>query len=149
MLVIDDDAAARALLRRHLAKAGYRVDEAADGKTGLARAHAFRPDVITLDAMMPGMDGWAVLAALKADPALAGIPVVMATILDDERLGFALGASEYLTKPIDRKRLLATVERFAARGPDARALLVEDDEPARAILRRTLERAGWTVSEVV
>ena len=147
VLVIDDDAAARALLRRHLAKAGYRVDEAADGKTGLARAHAFRPDVITLDAMMPGMDGWAVLAALKADPALAGIPVVMATILDDERLGFALGASEYLTKPIDRKRLLATVERFAARGPDARALLVEDDEPARAILRRTLERAGWTVSE--
>ena len=147
VLVIDDDPAARALLRRHLTKAGYRVDEAADGKTGLARAHAFRPDVITLDAMMPGMDGWAVLAALKADPDLASIPVVMATILDEERLGFALGASEYLTKPINRARLLATVGQFAARGPDARALLVEDDEPTRAVMRRTLERAGWTVSE--
>ncbi len=147
VLIIDDDAAARALLRRHLTKAGYRVDEAPDGKTGLARARAYRPDVITLDAMMPGMDGWAVLTALKADPALAGIPVVMATILDEERLGFALGASEYLTKPIDRARLLATVERFAARGPDARALVVEDDESTRTMLRRTLARAGWTVSE--
>jgi PAS domain S-box-containing protein len=147
VLIIDDDPTARALLRRHLARAGYRVDEASDGKSGLARARAFAPDVITLDAIMPGMDGWAVLAALKGDPALARIPVVMATILDDERLGFALGASEYLTKPVDRKRLIAAVERFAGRTSDARALVVEDDEPARTMLRRTLERAGWAVAE--
>jgi PAS domain S-box-containing protein len=147
VLVIDDDATARALLRRHLTRAGYRVDEAADGRTGLARARAFRPDVITLDVVMPGMDGWAVLTALKSEPALRDIPVVMATILDEERMGFALGASEYLTKPIDRARLVATLDRFAVRAPGKRVLVVEDDEPTRTMLRRTLTRAGWTVTE--
>jgi PAS domain S-box-containing protein len=147
VLVIDDDATARALISRHLIKAGYRVDEAADGKTGLARARAFRPDLITLDVVMPGMDGWAVLAALKSERALADIPVVMATILDEERMGFALGASDYLTKPIDRSRLLATLDRFAVRAPGARILVVEDDEATRTMVRRTLVRGGWTVSE--
>ena len=150
VLVIDDDANARSLLRRSLAKAGYRVEEAADGRSGLERARAVRPDVITLDVMMPGMDGWAVLAEIKADPMLAGTPVVMATILDEKQLGFSLGAADYLTKPIDRAALLATVERVAGgvpRAPGAQVLVVEDDEPARTMLRRTLERAGWTVSE--
>ena len=147
VLVIDDDATARALMRNHLTRAGYRVEEASDGRTGLARARAFPPDVITLDAIMPGMDGWAVLSALKADPALAGIPVVMATVLDEARLGIALGASEYLTKPIDRARLLATLERVGARGPGHRVLVVEDDEPTRSLMVRTLRRAHWTVDE--
>jgi hypothetical protein len=147
VLVIDDDEAARALLRRHLTKAGYRVEEASDGKTGIARARAFRPDVITLDVMMPGMDGWAVLAALKADAALADIPVVMATIVDETRMGFALGATEYLSKPIDRARLLAAVQRCAQPAAGSRALVVEDDEATRVMVRRTLERAGWTVDE--
>ena len=145
VLVIDDDATARALLRRHLVKAGYRVDEAADGKTGIARARAFRPDVITLDVMMPKMDGWAVLTALKSDAALADIPVVMATVVDETRMGLALGATDYVTKPIDRARLLATLKRCAPGAPGARVLVVEDDEATRAMVRRTLERAGWTV----
>jgi PAS domain S-box-containing protein len=147
VLVIDDDATARALLRRHLTRAGYSVDEAADGRTGLARARAFRPDAIILDVVMPGMDGWAVLAALKSERALAGIPVVMATILDEERMGFALGASDYLTKPIDRTRLVATLDRFAKRTQGSSVLLVEDDEPTRTMVRRTLSRAGWEVAE--
>jgi hypothetical protein len=147
VLVIDDDAAARALLRRLLVKAGYRVDEAADGKTGIARARAFRPDVITLDVMMPGMDGWAVLTALKSDAALADIPVVMASVVDETRMGLALGATEYITKPIDRARLLATLKRCAQGATGARVLVVEDDEATRAMVRRTLERAGWTVVE--
>ena len=147
VLVIDDDPHARALMRRHLTRAGYRVDEAPDGHSGLARARAFRPDVITLDAIMPGMDGWAVLSALKADPLLAAIPVVMATIMDDERMGFALGASDYLSKPIDRPRLLAALERFAPRGPGAQVLIVEDDEPTRALMVRTLRRGRWAVAE--
>ncbi len=147
VLVIDDDAAARTLLQRHLTKAGYRVEEAADGKTGIARARAFRPDVITLDVMMPGMDGWAVLTALKSDATLADIPVVMATIVDETRMGFALGATEYLSKPIDRARLLAAVQRCAQAAAGARALVVEDDEATRLMVRRTLERAGWTVDE--
>jgi PAS domain S-box-containing protein len=147
VLVIDDDDSARALLRRHLTRAGYRVDEAADGRTGIARARAFRPDMITLDVVMPGMDGWAVLDALKSEPGLADIPVVMATILDEERMGFALGASEYLTKPIERARLLATLDRFATRAAGTRVLVIEDDEPTRTMLRRTLARAGWKVAE--
>ena len=147
VLVIDDDPNARSLMRRHLTRAGYRVDEAADGHSGLARARAFRPDVITLDAIMPGMDGWAVLSALKADPELAAIPVVMATIMDDERMGFALGASDYLSKPIDRPRLLAALERFAPRGPGAQVLIVEDDVPTRTLMVRTLRRARWAVVE--
>jgi len=147
VLVIDDDPTARALMRNHLTRAGYRVEEASDGRTGLARARAFPPDAITLDAIMPGMDGWAVLSALKSDPALAAIPVVMATVLDEARLGIALGASEYLTKPIDRGRLLATLERIAAKGPGQRVLVVEDDEPTRALVVRTLKKAHWTVDE--
>ena len=147
VLVIDDDANARALLRRSLARAGYRVEEAADGRSGVARARVLHPDVITLDVMMPGMDGWAVLAELKADPALAATPVVMATILDEKQLGFSLGASDYLTKPIDRATLLATVDRVVTRSPGAHVLVVEDDEGTRATLKRTLERAGWQVSE--
>jgi len=145
--VIDDDAAARTLLQRHLTKAGYRVEGAADGKTGIARARAFRPDVITLDVMMPGMDGWAVLTALKSDPALADIPVVMATIVDETRMGFALGAAEYLSKPIDRAHLLAAVQRCVPDAEGARVLVVEDDEATRVMVRRTLERAGCTVTE--
>jgi hypothetical protein len=118
VLVIDDDETARALLRRHLVKAGYRVEEAEDGQTGLARARAIRPAVITLDVLMPGMDGWEVLKALKSDVQLAEIPVVMASVLDETRMGFALGASEFLTKPIDRERLVAALERCVPRTPD-------------------------------
>src|SRR5262245_19174176 len=96
---------------------------------------------------MPGMDGWAVLAGLKADPSLAGIPVILQTILEDKNLGFALGASEYLTKPIDRKRLAALVKRYvptAAAGP---VLVVEDDAATRSMLGKTLAKAGWQVTE--
>ena len=84
---------------------------AASGEEGLRLARELRPAAITLDVMMPGMDGWTVLAALKADPALADIPVIMLTIVDDRNLGYALGAADYLTKPIDRERLAAAAQR--------------------------------------
>jgi len=117
LLVIDDDPEARALMRRFLGKEGFRIEEAADGETGLRRARELRPDAITLDVLMPGMDGWAVLGALKGDPELAGIPVILATIVDEEHLGFALGAAEYLTKPIDRDRLIRVLEKY--KSPEA------------------------------
>ena len=145
VLVIDDDADARRLLRRHLENAGYRVEEAHDGISGIARARATHPDVITLDVLMPGMDGWTVLAELKADVELADIPVVMATIMEDDRLGFALGAAEFVTKPINRAQLLAALERYAVPARGGTVLVVEDDEPTRSLMRRTLERAGWRV----
>jgi CheY-like chemotaxis protein len=94
--------------------------------------------------MMPGLDGWAVLTALKAEPATAAIPVVMLTIMDDRSQGYALGATEYLTKPIDRERLLDTLGRHRT----ARVVLVvEDDAALRELVRRTLERESYAVLE--
>jgi len=147
VLVIDDDPAARAITRRVLAREGYGVVEAADGQTGLRLAKELRPDLITLDILMPGMDGWAVLAGLKADPDLAATPVILQTILEDRNMGFALGASEYLTKPIDRKRLAALVKRYVPSPAAGPVLVVEDDAPTRALLQRALTKAGWSVAE--
>ena len=109
VLVIDDDAAVRDLMARFLGKEGFRIVTAASGEDGLRLARELRPDVITLDVLMPGMDGWSVLAALKADAELADIPVVMLTMLDDRNLGYALGAADYLTKPIERERLVSVL----------------------------------------
>ena len=147
VLVIDDDPAARALTHRLLSREGYRVIEAADGPAGLRLAKEHRPDLITLDVLMPGMDGWAVLSALKADPDLAATPVILQTILEDRNLGFALGAAEYLTKPIDRKQLAALVKRYVPSASAGPVLVVEDDAPTRALLRRALTKAGWTVAD--
>jgi CheY-like chemotaxis protein len=100
--------------------------------------------VITLDVLMPGMDGWTVLTQVKSDPALADIPVVMLTMVDDRGLGYALGAADYLTKPVDRERLLALLERHAA---GRSVLVVDDDADLRTLVRRVLEREGYTVRE--
>ena len=160
MLVIDDDPAVRDLLQRLLAREGFRVLPAAGGEEGLRLARAARPDAITLDVLMPGMDGWAVLAALKADPALADVPVVMLTIADDKALGFSLGAVEHLTKPVDRARLLRVLRRYRPGGSGAGAggggdggprpgpvLVVEDDAATRRALRELLEGEGLAVVE--
>ena len=93
------------LLRRTLVKDGYRVEYAENGEKGLQLARQLRPDAITLDVMMPGMDGWQVMTHLKSDPELADIPVILLSIVNDRKTGFALGATEYLTKPFDRERL--------------------------------------------
>ncbi len=147
VLVIDDDPAARAITRRILVKEGYAVLEASNGETGLRLAAQYHPDLITLDILMPGMDGWAVLSALKANPDLARIPVILQTLLDDRNMGFALGASEYQTTPIDRKRLSALVKLSAPTSHGAPVLIVEDDLATRQLLSREVTRAGWRVSE--
>ncbi|MFN8634965.1 MAG: response regulator [Chloroflexota bacterium] len=151
VLVVDDDPDARELLRRHLEAGGVDVVTASRGEEGVRLARELRPSLITLDVLMPGMDGWAVLGALKGDPSTADIPVVMLTLLDDRDLGYALGAADYLTKPIDRAQLLATVRRHVRPAEEAdgvpRALVVEDDPATREMLRRMLEREGWTVQE--
>jgi CheY-like chemotaxis protein len=146
VLVIDDDPAARQLVARMLTKDGFRVLEAAGGEEGLALARSEHPDVITLDVLMPVLDGWGVLTALKGEPALASIPVVMLTITDEKNLGFSLGASEYLTKPIERAQLSNVLRRYR-RAPGGKVLIVEDDPATRALLRRSLEKEGWSVSE--
>jgi CheY-like chemotaxis protein len=145
--VIDDDAAARDIVRRTVTREGFHVLEAASGESGLSLAREYHPDVITLDVLMPVMDGWSVLAALKDDPDLADIPVVMVSVVDDANLGFTLGASEYLTKPIDRERLGAVLKRHGHVRRASPVLVVEDDAATRSMLRRVLEQDQWTVVE--
>jgi CheY-like chemotaxis protein len=111
VLVIDDDSTVRELARRYLESEGFAVAVAVDGPEGLQAARALHPAVITLDVLMPPMDGWTVLAALKADPSLASIPVVMLTIVDDRNRGYALGAADFVMKPIDRERLVASLRK--------------------------------------
>jgi signal transduction histidine kinase/CheY-like chemotaxis protein len=144
VLVIDDEPAVRDLMQRFLTREGFRVVTASGGEEGLRRARELRPDTITLDVMMPGMDGWAVLSALKADPDIADIPVVMLTIVDDKNLGYALGAADYLTKPIDRERLVTALRQHRRDRP---VLVVDDDAEIRQLLRRMLEPEGYTVVE--
>jgi len=147
VLVIDDDALVADLLRRTLVKDGYRVEYAENGEKGLQLARQLRPDAITLDVMMPGMDGWQVLTRLKSDPELADIPVILLSIVNDRKTGFALGATEYLTKPFDRERLAAVLGRIS-NGRGSRLALVVDDLPEnRELLRSALEGDGWTVEE--
>jgi len=147
VLVIDDDPAVHDLMRRSLEKDGFAVEVAADGQHGLELAKQLKPAVITLDVMMPRMDGWSVLTALKADPATADIPVIMLTIVDDKQMGFALGAADYFTKPIDFQRLHHVLEKYRKLAVKQTVLIVEDHTDTRDMLRRTLEKEGWTVAE--
>jgi signal transduction histidine kinase/CheY-like chemotaxis protein/HAMP domain-containing protein len=149
VLVIDDDATARELIADHLKAEGFSVATAAGGVEGLKLAKDLRPTAITLDVMMPDLDGWSVLAALRQDPELAEIPVIMITIVDEHRRGIALGAAGYLTKPIDRERLHRLVSRFRAPVPPTRVLLVEDDAVQRERMRGWLEGPQWTVREAM
>lgn len=145
VLVIDDDAAVREVLQRTLDKEGYDVRVAADGLSGLELARQATPTVIVLDVMMPGMDGWTVLSRLKNDPVLQSVPVILATMLEDRAMGFALGAREYLTKPVDRGRLISILERYRNPADPRPLLLVEDDVPTREMIQRTLEKEGFAV----
>jgi CheY-like chemotaxis protein/two-component sensor histidine kinase len=147
VLVIDDDATARELISDHLKAEGFSVVTAAGGVEGLKLAKALRPTAITLDVMMPDLDGWSVLAALRQDSELAEIPVIMVTIVDEHRRGIALGAAGYLTKPIDRERLHQLVGRFRAPTPPTRVLLVEDDPVQRERMLGWLEGPQWTVRQ--
>ena len=135
-------------MRRFLGREGFDVVTAENGAEALAAARAQRPSVITLDVLMPDMDGWSVLQELKADPELAGIPVIMVTIVDEKHKGIALGASDYLNKPIDRGRLAAILARHrSAAAATRRVLVVEDDAAARMMMRRLLIGEGWQVAE--
>lgn len=146
VLAIDDDPTVHDLLRRTLSAHGFRVESAYSGEEGLRLARRLHPQAITLDVMMPGMDGWTVLLSLKAIPELADIPVVMLTIADNKNLGYSLGAAEFLTKPLDRRRFTSVMLRYKRKAP-YRALIVDDDQSSRDMVRRLLEGDGWTVME--
>ncbi len=145
VLVIDDDTTVHELLEHFLSKEGFCVVTAPNGVLGLHLARELRPTVITLDVMMPGMDGWMVLGALKSDPATADIPVIMLTMVGDKSTGYALGASDYLMKPLERERLSAVLRKYCTAQQLGTVLVVEDDEDTRSMLGRMLEKEGWHV----
>jgi two-component system, NtrC family, sensor kinase len=147
ILVIDDDATARELISDQLKQDGYSVVTACGGLEGIKRAKELRPIAITLDVVMPDLDGWSVLAALRQDAELSEIPVFMVTALDEHRRGVALGAAGYLTKPIERERLSRLVSRFRSPRSPTRVLVVEDDEVQRERVRSWLEGQEWIVRE--
>ena len=147
ILVIDDEEAARELLRRTLEREGFHVVCAGDAAQGLRLAAEVQPDVITLDILMPRVDGWSVLARLKEDPAVEHIPVIVVTMTDDHALCYALGAAEYMSKPVDRGRLAEVVRRLVGDTQDATVLIVEDDAVTRDLLVRIVSRAGLGVTE--
>jgi signal transduction histidine kinase/CheY-like chemotaxis protein len=144
VLVIDDDEHVRDLMQRLLSREGYKVILASNGEQGFDLAREVKPDVITLDVLMPGQDGWSVLNQLKADPDLANIPVVMQSILDESNKAFMLGASEYLTKPIQRSEIIDVVRRLQNQN-NRRALVVEDDINAQTLVAEWLKGDGWEV----
>jgi CheY-like chemotaxis protein len=146
ILVIDDDATARDLVERHLERSGFAVVTAPGGREGLRLVRELRPAAVTLDIMMPDIDGWTVLAAIKGDPELAGIPVVLMSIVDQKNRGYALGAADYLVKPVDRVKLVETLTGICG-STAGHAFLVDDDEVVRRSVRQALEPIGWKVTE--
>ncbi len=140
--MIDDDAAQRDLMARFLDRQGFNVRTATNGVSGLEIARMVKPRAITLDVMMPKVDGWAVLAALKADPDLAKIPVVMITFNHDNGLSATLGAADHVDKPVHWDKLKVVLERF--RNAEGDILVVDDDAgiSAPSCARRSSGRAG-------
>ena len=147
VLIVDDDPAVHGVLDATLAKEGYRLMHATDGHQALDMMRRDPPDIVTLDVMMPKVDGWSVLGIMKSEPKLEHIPVIMLTIVDDRNLGFSLGASEYMTKPIDRNRLIALIRKFSPADRDGRILVVDDDPDLRHMIRTTIEGVGMRTAE--
>ncbi|MFW6053241.1 MAG: response regulator [Persicimonas sp.] len=148
VLVIEDDESARDLLRRTLRAEGYRVVTATNGSQGLHLARELEPLAITLDLLMPEMDGWQVLSRLKRDEQLADIPVILVSMLDERKRGFALGADHYLVKPLERERLVDMLAGYRTNGvTDGLCLIVEDDGPTRELMERIISKEGWRVQQ--
>ncbi len=145
ILVVDDDPVVHDLMTRYLTKEGFRAVTTSDGAQALRLARQVRPIAITLDVMMPRMDGWAVLTALKSDPVTADIPVIMLSMIDDKNLGYALGASAYLNKPINRERLTSLLRKYRPGHANETVLVVEDDPLTRTQVQQALEGEGCAV----
>ena len=146
ILVIDDDQDSADILQRNLTKSGYEVVVALNGTDGIAMARKLKPSAITLDVMMPGLDGWSVLTTLKSEPETSHIPVIMVTMLQDRQLGFTLGASEFLTKPVDHNKLRGILAKYCGHRA-AYTLVVEDDPSNRELICRMLEKENVRFQE--
>jgi signal transduction histidine kinase/DNA-binding response OmpR family regulator len=147
VLIIDDDAVSRDLMMRFLTREGFQVIASGQAREAVPLAKQHSPIAITLDVLMEERSGWDVLAELKADSAVADIPVIMVSIIDDRNRGLTLGATDYLTKPIHPEKLSAVLNRFRLDGSPGSVLIIEDDEPSRQLLRRLLSKDGWKIDE--
>ena len=146
ILVVDDDQTVREVMERFLKREGFSVVTASGGQEGLRLARELHPAAITLDVMMPDLDGWTVLAAIKGDPELADIPVILVSIVDEKNRGYALGATDYMVKPVDRAQLSGVLRNICG-AVGRQVLLVDDDDTMRRGMRLVLEKDGWNVSE--
>lgn len=144
ILVVDDDPEAVRLISEYLAAEGFETATALNGADAIKLARALNPFAITLDLLMPDMDGWEVIRSLKEDPATSAIPVIVVSMASDRESGFALGAVGVVSKPIDRERFLAEVQRLAA-GGGRTVLVIDDDEPDRMLIAALLKEAGMDV----
>ena len=143
ILVIDDDPDVISLITQEIEEEGYEVVGATRALEGIEKARQLGPHAITLDIMMPGMDGWEAISHLKGDPQTRDIPLIVVSIIDNRDLGFRLGADEYLVKPVDKEALLGVLRRYQERGHQ---LLVADDDPnVVELVRQLLEEEGWSV----
>jgi signal transduction histidine kinase/DNA-binding response OmpR family regulator len=145
ILVVEDDPAAAELLTRQLVSAGYSTEVARTGTEALEKARRLQPAAITLDIILPEVDGWEVITRLKSEAATSGIPIVVVSVVDNPELGMALGAMDYFVKPVDGKELVNRLNQFQVQKDEIRVLVVDDQEANRNWLTKTLEPAGFTV----
>ena len=149
VLVVENDVQSANLLCAYLTRGGYRSHVVADGLEVLEKARRLQPVAITLDILLPHVDGWELLRSLKADETTRDIPVVITTVVDDEQLGYALGAADYFVKPVERQALLARLAALTltrqVKDREIRVLVVDDDPAAVELLRGMLVPIGFTV----
>lgn len=146
ILIIDDDVTTHDVINHFLIDQGFHITSTINPEEGLRLAHEINPDVIILDVIMPKMDGWSVLTKLKQDPDLASIPVIMATIVGDRDMGYTLGATDYLTKPLNQQQLKGILNKYQSSSENT-VMVIDDDAPTRTMMRRLLEKEGWQVTE--
>jgi CheY-like chemotaxis protein len=146
IVVADDDPTGREVVAHFLEREGFSVALADGGQEALRLVREMHPAAVTLDVIMPDLDGWTVLAAIKGDPTLADIPVILVTIVDEKSRGYSLGAAEYLVKPVDREKLIQVLRRICG-SVCGRLLLVDDDEIVRRQMRLQLQHSGWDISD--
>lgn len=147
ILLIEDERYNQELMERYLSKTGWKLAIAENGPRGIELAKKLRPQVICLDILMPSMDGWSVLTALKADPELANIPVVIWSLVNDHQLGYSLGAADFLVKPVQKDQLLLVMNKYIMDRTEQRVLVVEDDENASELVTRLLQKEGYSVAQ--
>jgi PAS domain S-box-containing protein len=146
ILVIDDDADVREIMARILTREGYRVEVASGGVEGIKAARSHLPLAILLDVLMPQKDGWAVLRDLRSDPILQSVPVIMHTMIDNRNLGIALGANDYLMKPVDQQALFDVLRKYDLDKNRRRLLIVDDDPGQCELISRLVSKEGWSVA---